>query len=57
MMRVLADHAAIYLWLAVMVMGVAAMWLVGDAGIFIMGWAAGGLVAAVLVAAKTRDGQ
>jgi hypothetical protein len=53
-LRILADPAAIYLWLAVIVVGVAAMLLVGDARMFLIGWAAGGLVAAVLADVKAR---
>jgi len=51
-LRILADPAAIYLWLAVMVAGVAAMLIVGDARVFLIGWAAGGPSA--VVAADVR---
>jgi hypothetical protein len=56
-MRIIADPVAVYLWLAVIVVGVAAMLIVGDARVFLIGWAAGGLAAAVLadVRAQRQD--
>jgi hypothetical protein len=46
----------VYVWLAVTVAGVAAMLMVGDARMFLIGWAAGGLAAAVLADVREQRG-
>jgi hypothetical protein len=57
MLRVLENPAAVYVWLAVTLAGVAAMLVVGDARVFIIGWAAGGLVAAVWADVRAGRGR
>ena len=55
--RVLRDPAAIYLWLAVTLAGVLAAVVVGHAVWAVVGWAVGGVAAAVVVTVKTRRGR
>jgi hypothetical protein len=54
MLRVLENTAAVYVWLAVTLAGVATMLVVGDARVFIIGWAAGWLVATVWADVRAR---
>jgi hypothetical protein len=53
-MRIVADPVAVYLWLAISIASVAAMLIVGDYRIFLIGWVAGGLIAVIFVATKAR---
>jgi hypothetical protein len=53
-MRILADPVAIYLWLAVGIASVAAMLIVGDYRLFVIGWVAGGLAAVIVADVRAR---
>ena len=47
-MRILNDPAFAYTWCAAIVAGLAALLIVGDARVFIIIWAAGGLAAVAI---------
>jgi hypothetical protein len=52
--RVLGDPAAVYLWLALTCAGLVAALVAGNAVWALIGWAVGGVTAAIVVAVKTR---
>jgi len=52
--RVLGDPVAMCLWLALPLAGAVAALLLGHPGWAVIGWAAGGVVAVVLIAVKLR---
>ena len=52
--RVLGDPAAVYLWLALTFAGLVAALVAGNAVWALIGWAVGGVTAAIVVAVKTR---
>ena len=55
--RVLGDPAAVGLWLAVTLAGVIAAFVANSAIWAVLGWAVGGVAAAVLAAVKARRGR
>ena len=55
--RVLGAPAAVYLWLTVTLAGVVAAVVAGQAVWAVVGWAAAVVIAAVVVAVKTRRGR
>jgi hypothetical protein len=55
--RVLDDPAVIGLWLALTLAGVIAAFAANAAMWAVVGWAAGGVAAFVVAAAKTRRGR
>jgi len=52
--RVLGDPAAVCLWLALTCAGLVAALVAGNAVWVLIGWAAGGVTAAIVVAVTTR---
>ena len=54
MRRVLGDPAAVYLWLALTLAGLVAALVAGNAVWALVGWAVGGVTAAIVVAVTTR---
>jgi hypothetical protein len=52
--RLLGDPAAVYLWLVATLAGLVAGVVAGHAEWAVVGWAAGGVAAVVVVAVKTR---
>ena len=57
MRRVLDDPTAIGLWLALTLAGVIAAFVANGAIWAVVGWAVGGVAAAVLAAVKARRGR